>query len=67
MRADRRVCAVDAPPEVLLIRKLRLAIKKPLLYPRAQETGLVQLRRFRGGVGFPLAHLIAHIEQFDLL
>jgi hypothetical protein len=36
------------------------------LYPRAQEAGLVQLSRFGGGVGFPLAHLIAHIEQFHL-
>jgi hypothetical protein len=65
----RRRCAPEA---LCAYPDASLAIKgredsKPELYPRPQEADPVQFTRFGHSVGFPFAHLIAHIEQFDLL
>jgi hypothetical protein len=61
-----------APEALCAYPDASLAIKgredsKSELYSRPQEADPVQLTRFGRGVGFPFAHLIAHIKQFDLL
>jgi hypothetical protein len=70
--ADRQVAPQIRPEALCAYSDASLTIKgredsKSELYSRPQEADPVELTRFGRGVGFPFAHLIAHIKQFDLL
>ena len=71
-RADPRICAANLRPETpyRLSESSVLALEdrqgSSPTDTRAQEVSFRQFMRVRDGVGFPLAHLIANIEQLDL-